>query len=321
MYLFTLELETELVADRIFKANTFLLPNRDPKRVYMLAIDAARTSGFRDSLYYFRRNPLTWKLNATQPEKDYLIEQGKLGPHLKTRSVTLITARSVFKLHGAKTVRGSVLFPSRPICPLTRYTEGRWVVDDYYEDKVLAEIKEKGLNPGDLVGELPDPNAAIQTSNVAEQAVLRGERGGTKGIYQAGGPTTIFGGNGLGPFSDGPLNAVRKSLLSRDGLTEENYMHQAALRAMDASEQWAQSRRLALTNQKEQAPESQDPVEVIPDQPPVLAPMGSKIAVTHPLSYYEAHTGTTHCEAFLLAKTLTHLTTFYSRSFDTTYAK
>jgi chromatin structure-remodeling complex protein RSC7 len=91
---------------RRFKAATFVLPNRHPERKYMLAIDAARTSGFRDSLYYFRRNLLAFKLNATQPEKEYLIENGKLGSHLRTRSVTLITARSAYKLHGAKTVIG-----------------------------------------------------------------------------------------------------------------------------------------------------------------------------------------------------------------------
>lgn len=95
-----------LFPGRRFKAATFTLPNRHPERVYMLAIDAARTSGFRDSLYYFRRNLLAFKLNATQPEKDYLIEQGKLGSHLRTRSVTLITARSAFKLHGSKMVVG-----------------------------------------------------------------------------------------------------------------------------------------------------------------------------------------------------------------------
>lgn len=78
----------------------------------MLAIEAARTSGFRDSLYYFRRNPLAHKLNATQPEKDYLIAQGHLGSHLRTRSVTLITARSAYKLHGAKMVFG-MYFPDQ----------------------------------------------------------------------------------------------------------------------------------------------------------------------------------------------------------------
>ena len=73
----------------------------------MLAIEAARTSGYRDSLYYFRRNTLALKLNATQPEKDYLIDAGVLQGHLRTRSVTLITARSAYKLHGAKMVVGA----------------------------------------------------------------------------------------------------------------------------------------------------------------------------------------------------------------------
>ena len=97
---------SEYHVGREFKAQTFTLPNRHPERKYMLAIDAARTSGFRDSLYYFRRNPLALKLNASQWEKDHLIEAGKLGSHLKTRSVTLVTARSAFKLHGAKMLIG-----------------------------------------------------------------------------------------------------------------------------------------------------------------------------------------------------------------------
>jgi len=101
-----------LLGGRRFKAQTFNLPQRHPEKMFMLAIDAARTSGFRDSLYYFRRNPLAFKLNATQPEKDHLIEIGKLGPHLRTRSVTLITARSAYKLHGAKMLLGTQVVPS-----------------------------------------------------------------------------------------------------------------------------------------------------------------------------------------------------------------
>ncbi|KAF5350549.1 hypothetical protein D9756_008720 [Leucocoprinus leucothites] len=225
-----------LLGGRKFKASTFALPNRHPHRQYMLAIDAARTSGFRDSLYYFRRNPLAFKLNATQPEKDYLISEGKLGSHLRTRSVTLITARSAFKLHGSKMV-----------------IDGRWVTDDYYEDKVLAEITAKGLSPGDPVGELPDPNAPSH-SHQTEASALAGSSsafpssnanlaGGGGGIYRAGGPTTIFGGSGWGPFSDGPLNAVRKSLLSRDGVTEENWMWMMASRVQEADDEWARLRK------------------------------------------------------------------------------
>ncbi|PFH53421.1 hypothetical protein AMATHDRAFT_137410 [Amanita thiersii Skay4041] len=223
-----------LLGGRRFKASTFLLPNRHPERKYMLAIDAARTSGFRDSLYYFRRNVLALKLNATQPEKDYLISEGKLGSHLRTRSVTLVTARSAFKLHGSKTV-----------------IDGRWVVDDYYEEKVLEEITAKGLKPGDPVGELPDPNATHHSNELSSLAggagaAGKGEKGSSGGIYRAGGPTTIFGGSGLGPYSDGPLNAVRKSLLSRDGVTEENWMYMMATRVHEAGEEWSRCRRGVL---------------------------------------------------------------------------
>ncbi|EPQ51921.1 hypothetical protein GLOTRDRAFT_112345 [Gloeophyllum trabeum ATCC 11539] len=196
----------------------------------MLAIDAARTSGFKDSLYYFRRNPLTFKLNATQPEKDYLIEQGKLGSHLRTRSVTLITARSAYKLHGAKMI-----------------IDGRWVVDDYYEDKVLEEITAKGLKPGDLVGDLQEPHAESKDMLAVADRVTKSDRpGGGPSMYRPGGPTTIFGGSGWGPFSEGPLNAVKKSMLSRDGVTEENFMFVAAQRTMEASRDWAKLRRNVL---------------------------------------------------------------------------
>nr|VWP02400.1 Multicopper oxidase [Ganoderma boninense] len=232
-----IDVQGNLLGGRRFKAQTFVLPNRHPERKYMLAIDAARTSGFRDSLYYFRRNPLAMKLNATQWEKDHLIEVGKLGSHLKTRSVTLVTARSAYKLHGAKTL-----------------AEGRWVIDDYYEDKSMEDILAKGLKPGDLVGELQD------TSNLANEAAAlaagasggggqggKGERsGGTIGMYRAGGPTTIFGPSGWGPYSDGPLNAVRKSYLTRDGVNEENWMYVAADRTAEMSNEWTKLRKEAL---------------------------------------------------------------------------
>ncbi|KDQ56906.1 hypothetical protein JAAARDRAFT_131952 [Jaapia argillacea MUCL 33604] len=224
-----------LLGGRRFKAQSFALPNRHPERQYLLAIEAARTSGFRDSLYYFRRNPLTLKLNATQPEKDYLIERGNLGGHLRTRSVTLVTARSAYKLHGAKML-----------------IDGKWVEDDYYEDKVREEILAKGLKPGDLVGDLADPTATAATAdskdaNALSSDRLKGDRSGSGAggstMYRAGGPTTIFGGSGWGPFSEGPLNAVKKSMLSRDGVTEENFMFVAAQRAAEVSAEWAKLRK------------------------------------------------------------------------------
>jgi chromatin structure-remodeling complex protein RSC7 len=122
------------------------------------------------------------------------------------------------------------------------------VVDDYYEDKVLEEITAQGLKPGDLVGDLQDPQATTDAAQLAAaEKQARNDRAGSgPGMYRAGGPTTIFGGPGWGPYSDGPLNAVRKSLLTRDGLNEENWMHIAAQRTMDASEEWTKTRKEAL---------------------------------------------------------------------------
>lgn len=129
-------------------------------------------------------------------------------------------------------------------------TDGRWVIDDYNEDKALAEATEKGFKPGDLVGDLQE------TSNIASEAAAlnatasrdagKPDRGPGLGIYRAGGPTTLFGGSGWGPYSDGPLNAVRKSVYNREGLNEENWMLLAAQRTLDAGEEWTRQRREAL---------------------------------------------------------------------------
>ena len=140
---------------------------------------------------------------------------------------------------------------------LNEFLDGKWVVDDYYEDKVLEEITARGLKAGDLVGELPDPNAAHHsnelsalnaTAAAASNKIERGGGGGGGGggVYRAGGPTTLFGGIGWGPYSDGPLNAVRKSILSRDGVGEENWMYMMAMRVSDASAEWSELRKEAV---------------------------------------------------------------------------
>lgn len=112
----------------------------------------------------------------------------------------------------------------------------------------MEEIAERGVKPGDLVGDLPDPNVIhnneLSALNVGGAAGgTKGERGGTGGVYRAGGPTTIFGGTGWGPYSDGPLNAVRKSILSRDGVTEENWAYMMATRVQDANDEWSKLRK------------------------------------------------------------------------------
>jgi len=200
-------------------------------------------------LYYFRRNPTVVKLTLTQAEKEHLISMGRLSNNLKSRSVTMLTARSAFKLHGSKMVK-----------------DGRWVTDDYDEDAVRAECVEKGMVPGSLVGELPDLNiypigdvgqpirthayshlsGPSGTSGVgAGSGNLNAGGGGSSGIYRSGGPTTHFGGAGLGPFDDpyyfgggaGSAGAAaRRAALSRDGIGEDNWMWKTALRVHESNE-------------------------------------------------------------------------------------
>ena len=119
-------------------------------------------------------------------------------------------------------------------------------MDDYFEEKVLAEITEKGLKPGDFVGDLSEggqPTANADSSNRDIQSDRLPGSGPPTSMYRAGGATTLFGGGGWGPYSDGPLNAVRKSQLKQDGVNEDNWMALAAARTAEMSAQWAKLRR------------------------------------------------------------------------------
>lgn len=89
---------------------TFTSPTRpEPERLYVLAIDAARCAGFRDSLYFFRRNPWLHKVNCSQEEKEMLIEMGRLHQNLRSRQVTIVTARNLYKVFGARFVKSEFI--------------------------------------------------------------------------------------------------------------------------------------------------------------------------------------------------------------------
>ncbi|EJD52093.1 hypothetical protein AURDEDRAFT_111568 [Auricularia subglabra TFB-10046 SS5] len=234
-----------LQGGRVFKATTFTIPSRpNPHRHYMLAIDAARSSGFRDSLYFFRRNPLMLKLTLTNVEKEFLIDNGNLSTHLRSRSVTMVTARSAYKLQGAKMIK-----------------DGRHVVDDYYEDQALADITARGLQPGDPVGDLGEPQGYGGGGPAGEAGLAGTYKAGQKplvvkdpsgSIYKSGGPTTFFGGTGMGVFAaDGepaPGRARRPTaevIKSWESLNSD-WMHLTALAVHDVNDVYAKMRREAL---------------------------------------------------------------------------
>ena len=49
-----------------------------------------------------------------------------------------------------------------------------------------------------------------------------------------------------GPYSNVPLNAVRKSLLSRDGVAEDNWMWMMATCVAEANANWTKQRKEAV---------------------------------------------------------------------------
>lgn len=182
------------------------------------------------------------------------------------------------------------------------------MIDDYDEDKFLEEITARGLKPGDYVGDLQE------TSNVAAEAAAlnatatreagKQERSAGLGMYRAGGPTTIFGGSGWGPYSDGPLNAVRKSLYNREGLNEENWMYVSAQRTIEENETWKQLRRDALAGYASIWGDSLEPPgspkrgidEIVVDDSEVETKRRKLNEGSLPLGMYDAQTGLVFCE-------------------------
>jgi chromatin structure-remodeling complex protein RSC7 len=187
--------------------------------------------------------------------------------------------------------------------------DGRWVIDDYNEEKSMEEIAARGLRAGDPVGELQDTStlaaeAALLAGNAARDAGKQERGGPSSGMYRAGGATTIFGGSGWGPYSEGPLNAVKKSMLSRDGVSEDNWMFIAAQRTLEMDEEWKTLRRAAL---KESAGlDASGIVEgekrVAPDESGSELPDAKrhKSSSDGPLGVYEPQTGLFLCECFIV---------------------
>ena len=72
----------------------------------MLAIDAAHSAGFRDSLDFFRRNPLMHKLSLSRDEKARFMSEGRIHGNMRNKTVAIVTVRNTYKTMGAKFVKG-----------------------------------------------------------------------------------------------------------------------------------------------------------------------------------------------------------------------
>ncbi|SPO22637.1 uncharacterized protein UTRI_01315 [Ustilago trichophora] len=200
-----------LQGGRMYKAYNFTSDLRgDPEKVYMLAIDAARSAGYRDSLYFFRRNPQIFKIELLQAEKEKLIDDGRLSGQLKTRNVTMVPARNVYKLHGARFLSG-----------------GKAVVDDYYE----AEARASGVKEGKTVGGMSteEQEKRREAERERERPKKKADTFSYTTIDPQGDPVvTQFGDAGQTPWVRAGNWQSRKAALQRVDITEENWMLEMA---------------------------------------------------------------------------------------------
>lgn len=219
-----------LLGGRTYRVAPFTLPMRDdPERLYMLSIDVARACGFRDSAYFFRKNPLLHKIVLSFDEKDHLIAAGRISGQLRARNVTMIAARSVFQQLGARIVQ-----------------RGRHVTDDYYEADARADPARR---EGTLVS-VPSIDDMLRVERRRDADRERGRRrdASTYTTIDAHGETvvTTFGDGGQSPFERAALWPQRRAALQRANVTEENWALETARSVQALNAELADARRERL---------------------------------------------------------------------------
>jgi hypothetical protein len=115
---------------REYLCRTFYLPNRGD-HLFMLATECARILNYPNSSSLFNTNPALYAIVLTQSDKDHLIQTEILSDLDRSRQITVVTARSMFRQFGSQII-----------------LNGKRVQDDYWE----TTARERGFTGDDLVG-------------------------------------------------------------------------------------------------------------------------------------------------------------------------
>lgn len=179
----------QLLGNRTYRCRTFLVPMRGDK-LFMLATECARVLGYRDSYLLFNKNRSLYKIIASQPEKDDLVQQEILPFSYRSRQIAIVTARSMFRQFGSRVIEG-----------------GRRVRDDYWETKA----RKQGFTENDLAGE-KRPGAAKAREAAAEAQ--------NNAALLAGPHTEIVYNNAPGPYPGAPQpHIVQQGMMGGPGST------------------------------------------------------------------------------------------------------
>ncbi|GMM35587.1 hypothetical protein DASC09_029120 [Saccharomycopsis crataegensis] len=101
--------------DRIV-VSTFTLPGRG-KRLFVVATDISKELQFRDSYLFLHKNKSLVKFVTNDQDKAFLIDHKILPAPFKSRTIGVITFRSLFLIYGARLLRNGIR-----------------IKDDYWED-------------------------------------------------------------------------------------------------------------------------------------------------------------------------------------------
>ncbi|CAG8562890.1 15589_t:CDS:2 [Acaulospora morrowiae] len=108
----------ELLGGRKYRVPVFQLESRG-NTIFMCSMEPAKCLGFRDSYLFFSKNPSLKRIAATDQEREWLVANGYLPTNFRNRAITLVSARSIFKLFGHRIVLG-----------------GKRRKDDYFESNI-----------------------------------------------------------------------------------------------------------------------------------------------------------------------------------------
>jgi len=110
-----------LSGGREYSLKTFTIIGHGEK-LFMLATEVARLTGYRDSYLFFLRNRTLRKVVTTQTEKEDLIGQEVIPFSYRSRQISVVTARSVFIQFGHRVI-----------------VNGQRIRDDYYEERARKD--------------------------------------------------------------------------------------------------------------------------------------------------------------------------------------
>ena len=113
--------------------------------LFMFSKDPAALLGFRDSFVFLKKNPKLVKVHVTDAEKGYLVQHNLLRSTFRTREVSVVTARSVFKQFGHRVLKKGRR--GRDDYYYTGEIDDAEFADDHSEEETGKEGNEKSWSP------------------------------------------------------------------------------------------------------------------------------------------------------------------------------